>query len=541
MVELISDFIFPRGIGMIPDTVMTWSTMNTTSLNFKNYLTSRYGSVKEVWIDGAKGANEPYITYYFSDWFSKMKEFQSSMNIMSDAGPDLRWPGNEKGVAGSTCWSPINRTSLSIGNASVIGYQNIGDPKGTDWIPPECPVSIRPGWFWHKSESPKTLSELLGIYYTTVGRNCVMLLNVPPNSTGLFPETDVQRLKEFGSAIDTIFSTNLAETCSVKASGQRGGKGDGYGSVREIWFDGAKGSNAPNMSYYFSDWFSMVKELQSSINIFSDAGPDVRWVGNEKGFAGNTSWSTINGTSLSIGNASIEDYLNTGDPKGTDWVPAECDVSIRDGWFWHKSESPKRLSQLLEIYYNSVGRNCVMLLNVPPNSTGLISEPDVQRLKEFRSAITTTFSTNLAENCYIKASSQRGGKDGGFGPENVLDNDHLWTYWAPSDDDNDHEQWIEIRGTNGGLRFNVIRIQEAIGLGQRIKEHKIYVDGKKVADGTTVGYKRLHRLEKGLVHGQIVRIQIVKSKGLPLISSIGLHFDPFWHPKGSRDQSSLLS
>ncbi|XP_038685280.1 alpha-L-fucosidase 1-like [Tripterygium wilfordii] len=314
-----------------------------------------------------------------------------------------------------------------------------------------------------------------------------------------------------------------------------------YGSVREIWFDGAKGSNAPNMSYYFSDWFSMVKELQSSINIFSDAGPDVRWVGNEKGFAGNTSWSTINGTSLSIGNASIEDYLNTGDPKGTDWVPAECDVSIRDGWFWHKSESPKRLSQLLEIYYNSVGRNCVMLLNVPPNSTGLISEPDVQRLKEFRSAITTTFSTNLAENCYIKASSQRGGKDGGFGPENVLDNDHLWTYWAPSDDDNDHEQWIEIRGTNGGLRFNVIRIQEAIGLGQRIKEHKIYVDGKKVADGTTVGYKRLHRLEKGLVHGQIVRIQIVKSKGLPLISSIGLHFDPFWHPKGSRDQSSLLS
>lgn len=82
---------------------------------------------------------------------------------------------------------------------------------------------------------------------------------------------------------------------------------DRYGSVREIWFDGSKGKNAPNMSYYFTDWFSMVKELQSSINIFSDAGPDVRWVGNEKGFAGSTCWSTINRTSLSIGNASIEE------------------------------------------------------------------------------------------------------------------------------------------------------------------------------------------------------------------------------------------
>ena len=79
-----------------------------------------------------------------------------------------------------------------------------------------------------------------------------------------------------------------------------------YGSVREIWFDGNKGPNAPNMSYYFADWFSMVRELQSTINIFSDAGPDVRWVGNEKGFAGSTSWSTINRSSLSIGSASIE-------------------------------------------------------------------------------------------------------------------------------------------------------------------------------------------------------------------------------------------
>ncbi|XP_021842270.2 alpha-L-fucosidase 1 [Spinacia oleracea] len=305
-----------------------------------------------------------------------------------------------------------------------------------------------------------------------------------------------------------------------------------YGGIREIWFDGAKGSNAPNMSYYFWDWFAMVKELQSSINIFSDAGPDVRWVGNEKGFAGNTCWSTVNRTSMSIGNASIVEYLNTGDPKGTDWLPPECDVSIRPGWFWHKSEEPKKLSELLQIYYNSVGRNCVLLLNVPPNSNGLISENDSKRLTEFRNAINTIFTHNLAENCLVKASSQRGGKGSGFGPENVLDPDHLWTYWAPNEDDK-KDKWIEIRLGNQGLRFNVIMIQEAIGLGQRIQRHEIYVDGKRVVSGTTVGYKRLHWLGVEGVYAKRVKIKVVKSRDLPLISSAGLYFDPYLHPNES--------
>ncbi|KAI4351861.1 hypothetical protein L6164_006167 [Bauhinia variegata] len=302
-----------------------------------------------------------------------------------------------------------------------------------------------------------------------------------------------------------------------------------YGSVREIWFDGAKGPNAPNMSYYFSDWFAMVNELQSSINIFSDAGPNVRWVGNEKGFAGEPCWSLINRTSLAIGSSNITKYLSTGDPRGTDWLPAECDVSIRKGWFWHKSESPRKLSELLDIYYNSVGRNCVLLLNVPPNTAGLISEDDAQSLREFRAAINTVFDQNLAQDCNFRVSSQRGGEGGGFGPEKMLDSDHLWSFWAPGDEDKEKNHWIEIGGKDGGLRFNVIRIQEAIGLGQRIKRHEIYVNGKLMIKGTTVGYKRLYRLEGGLVHGHVVRIRITSSRGLPLISSVGLHFDPFWH------------
>ncbi|CAL1405100.1 unnamed protein product [Linum trigynum] len=307
-----------------------------------------------------------------------------------------------------------------------------------------------------------------------------------------------------------------------------------YGSVKEIWFDGAKGSNAPNMSYDFTDWFAMVKELQSSANIFSNAGPDVRWVGNENGFAGTTCWSTINRTALSIENGSNLDYLNTGDPAGTDWVPAECDVSIRTGWFWHKSQSPKNLTQLLEIYYNSVGRNCLLLLNVPPNTTGLIPESDVERLREFRTAIDTIFSTNLAEGCSVRASSNRGGRNnGGFAPENVLDEDHLWTYWAPDGrEERDGYYWIEISSGGSSLKFNVIRIQEAIGLGQRIKRYEIYVEGEKIANGTTIGYKRLHRLKKGVVGGRNVMIKILESRSVPLISSFGLHCDPYyWHSK----------
>ncbi|KAH7841799.1 hypothetical protein Vadar_034492 [Vaccinium darrowii] len=314
-----------------------------------------------------------------------------------------------------------------------------------------------------------------------------------------------------------------------------------YGNVREIWFDGAKGANAKYMSYYFNDWIAMVRELQSSINIFSNAGPDVRWIGDENGFAGETCWSTINRTSLSIGDGINLDYLNTGDPKGTDWLPAECDVSIRPGWFWHKSESPKKLSKLLDIYYNSVGRNCLLLRNVPPNTTGLISGDDVQRLREFRSAIDTIFGTNLAEKWYVNASSQRGGKGGGFGPENVLDTDHLWTYWAPKDDQ-DEDYWIEFHGTDDGVSFNVVRIHEAIGLGQRIKRHEIYVDGDLIANGTTVGYKKLHRLKMGVVHGYSVKIRITESRGVPLVSSVGLHFDPFWQssPLSRRRHSTQL-
>eukprot|EP00249_Psilotum_nudum_P016500 c25853_g2_i3 orf=3-1031(-) len=159
-----------------------------------------------------------------------------------------------------------------------------------------------------------------------------------------------------------------------------------YGTISEIWFDGAKGKNAPNMTYMFNKWFGITHELQLLVNVFSDAGPDIRWVGDEAGAAGITSWSMINRSDITIGGTQNQ-LLNTGDPYGKDWVPAECDVSIRPGWFWHRDETPKTVQELLDIYYKSVGRNCVLLVNVPPNTTGLLSTEDVAVLSEFKQSI----------------------------------------------------------------------------------------------------------------------------------------------------------
>lgn len=140
-----------------------------------------------------------------------------------------------------------------------------------------------------------------------------------------------------------------------------------YGEVSEVWFDGAKGKNAKDMQYDFPGFWKLVRRLQPKGVMFSDVGPDIRWVGNEAGNAGETCWSTITTDGMAPGNADPK-YLNTGDPNGKLWIPAETDVSIRPGWFYHPSEDDKVKTgkQLVDLYYNSVGRNSLLLLNVPP-------------------------------------------------------------------------------------------------------------------------------------------------------------------------------
>lgn len=309
-----------------------------------------------------------------------------------------------------------------------------------------------------------------------------------------------------------------------------------YGVVNEVWLDGAKGEGEKDMEYFFDDWFSLIHQLQPSAVIFSDAGPDTRWVGDETGEAGATCWSLFNRSNAKIGGTEPL-YSREGDPFGHDWVPAECDVSIRPGWFWHASQVPKSARTLLDLYYHSVGRNCLLLLNVPPNSSGLISDEDIRVLQEFKDLRSSIFSQNLAEYASLSASSTRGSStDSIFGPGNVL-KDSIFTYWAPEKQNLD---WVLYLDFEGIVTFNVLQIQEPIHMGQRIIEfHLDTLNEKgvwqKVIMGTTVGYRRLLLFPR--VESYHLRLVINKARSVPLISYLGLHFDPFSKERHFQDKS----
>ncbi|KAB1202136.1 Alpha-L-fucosidase 1 [Morella rubra] len=240
-----------------------------------------------------------------------------------------------------------------------------------------------------------------------------------------------------------------------------------YGEIKEVWLDGAKGEGEKDMKYFFDTWFSLIHQLQPGAVIFSDAGPDTRWIGDEAGVAGSTCWSLFNRSAAKIGGDNDPQYSSEGDPLGHDWVPAECDVSVRPGWFWHASEVPKSGRTLLDIYYKSVGRNCLLLLNVPPNSSGLISTEDIQVLQEFSELRRSIFSYNLAINALVNASSTRGGiNNSHFEPRNILQED-IYTYWAPEENQTDWALYLNLQDL---VSFNVLQVQEPIHMGQRVIE-----------------------------------------------------------------------
>lgn len=219
-------------------------------------------------------------------------------------------------------------------------------------------------------------------------------------------------------------------------------------------------------------------------------------------------------------------YQSEGDPFGPDWVPALCDVSIRPGWFWHASELPKSARTLLDIFYKSVGRNCFLLLNVPPNSSGLISAEDIQVLQEFGELRSSIFSHNLAANALVNASSTRGGiQDSRFSPYNVLE-EGIYTFWAPEENQSSWTLFINLQEL---VSFNVLQVQEPIHMGQRVIEfhlEALHQDGlwKRVANGTTIGYQRLLLFPK--VKSQHLKLVVDKSRADPLISYLGIYMDP---------------
>jgi alpha-L-fucosidase len=266
-----------------------------------------------------------------------------------------------------------------------------------------------------------------------------------------------------------------------------------YGEISEVWLDGAKGENARDMTYDFNGYWQLVRELQPNAVLFSDKGPDVHWIGNERGFAGETKWSKMDTSQVTIG-TSKTDYLNTGDPNGTSWVVGECDVSIRPGWFYHPREDGqvKSVAQLLDIYYKSVGRNGVLLLNIPPDRRGLFHENDVARLKEFRKVLDETFETNLAKNKPIQASSTWNEEY----PAYNLTDGKLDTYWASDNASNKATLTLNL---GGPTTFDRILLGEGIEFGQRVNQFIIeaVVDGiwQPLTSGTTIGYKRLLRFD----------------------------------------------
>ena len=278
--------------------------------------------------------------------------------------------------------------------------------------------------------------------------------------------------------------------------------GGTYGPVFEQWFDGANGEgpNGKKQEYDWDLFNGTVLRLQPQAVIFSDVGPGCRWVGNEEGRAGRTNWGRLDIDGFTPGrNSPPIDTLNQGNRYGSHWIPAETDVSIRPGWFWKASETPqvKSVQKLLQIYYESVGRNSLLLLNVPPDDRGHIDPVDSTRLMEFRSALDTIFADNLADGAQTRRKK------------------NVWTV------------------TLGGPKaFNRLVLQENIALGQRIAAFTVEarIDGqwKTVAEETTIGFKRIVLLPN--LTADAVRIRIDESLAKPLLKSIALYQDDIYQP-----------
>lgn len=288
-----------------------------------------------------------------------------------------------------------------------------------------------------------------------------------------------------------------------------------YGEVFEQWFDGANGEgpNGKRQEYNWPLFNATVYKHQPNAIIFSDGGPGCRWVGNEDGFAGETNWCTMNADKVYPGYPDFHE-LPSGHEDGTHWVPAECDVSIRPGWFYSPDtdDKVKTLEELLSIYYGSVGRGANLLLNVPVDRRGLIPQPDSIRLMEFRKAIDQAFQHNLAAQAKLKASSQLKSY-----PAAHLNDQQSRTYWAART----NEAELELQ-FGEPVSFNTIVLQEGIEYGQRIKSFAVDVwkdDGyQEIQKQTTVGYKRILQVEE--ISTPKIRIRIWEAKAPPVLDEI---------------------
>ena len=307
-----------------------------------------------------------------------------------------------------------------------------------------------------------------------------------------------------------------------------------YGPVFEVWFDGANGGDGwyggakdirtiDRKNYYnYPRIYEMLDSIQPQAIIFSDGGPGCRWVGNEKGFAGATNWSFLRKGEVHPGYDKNYE-LQYGHPDGNQWVPAECDVSIRPGWFYHPEEDDRVKSpdQLVDLYYRSVGHNATLLLNFPVDRRGLIHPVDSANAVRFHEMIQQQLKTNLVAGMTPKVSNERGGDF----VASALTDDNFDTYWATEDGVTTAD--IEF-SFDTPTRMNRMMLQEYIPLGQRVKAFVVeYLDKdtwlpvKLNEETTTIGYKRLLRFETVETKG--IRIRITDARGPLCLSNVGVY------------------
>jgi alpha-L-fucosidase len=321
-----------------------------------------------------------------------------------------------------------------------------------------------------------------------------------------------------------------------------------YGEISEVWFDGANPKPGTGQTYAYQDWYALIRKLQPKAVIFGK-GPDVRWIGNEAGGSRREEWSVVpiplppeQYTWPDMTDADLGSRARLKNAKNLVWYPAETDVSIRPGWFYHAREDGqvKSLEHLLDMYYRSVGGNSVFLLNVPPDRRGLLHENDTHRLAELGAVLGSTFTDNLTRGATAKASRERAGKPE-FAAAKSVDGDRE-TCWTTDEG----VTRAEIEYTLPRPRsFNVAMIQEQIRLGQRIESCAVdaWVAGawKELATATTVGAKRLLRFDP--VEASKVRLRITASRASPAIAEFGLFNAPLIlaPPVVQRNREGLVS
>ena len=298
----------------------------------------------------------------------------------------------------------------------------------------------------------------------------------------------------------------------------------GYGPIAEVWWDGANGDRNNPEKHQEYDWRTFnqtVRKHQPDAVIFAppyanvDIG--VRWVGNERGYAGATQWSTH-----PTSGGEVTAQLNQGVKNANKWFPAETDVSIRPGWYWHPDSDKrvKSVEKLLDIYYHSVGHNTNLLLNFPVDNRGLVHENDAAALRGMAEVLKKSFANDLAAGAMVEATNTRAG-DARFAAAYVTDENEA-TYWAT--DDNVTSAALTVKLDNSP-RFDTVVLKEHIALGQRVEGWKLEAQTGdtwlEVATGTTIGHKRIVRFDAR--PASALRLTITKALACPTIASVKIY------------------